>query len=168
MPDPSYKKGKRCIQIKLDGIQCGSPALKDSKHCYFHSKWHQDHVDKLYPGEIPYIPPLEDANAVQFAIMQISNCILTNRIDGKTAGRMLYALQIASSNLKLTKFEADNRSEVITDLDNVDSNPLDNAKDQYESLISMLDRTAGEMNDEKVAAYLKAKEQDKNRNQPAQ
>jgi len=43
--------------------------------------------------------PLEDANSIQIALMQVIDAILSNRLDSKRAGLVLYALQTASSNL---------------------------------------------------------------------
>ena len=34
----------RCQHIKVNGIQCGSPALKDRKFCYFHQRWHKSRI----------------------------------------------------------------------------------------------------------------------------
>ena len=45
------------------------------------------------------LPPFEDANSIQIALMQVVDAILHNRIDTKRAGLVLYALQTASSNL---------------------------------------------------------------------
>ena len=45
------------------------------------------------------LPPLEDANSIQIALMQVIDAILHNRLDNKRAGLVLYALQTASSNL---------------------------------------------------------------------
>ena len=30
----------RCRHIKVNGTQCGSPALREEKYCYFHMRWH--------------------------------------------------------------------------------------------------------------------------------
>src|SRR5205823_14269616 len=53
-----------------------------------------------------YLPPLEDANGIQSAIMEVARALLQNKIDRKTAGLLFYALQTASANLKQrVKFE---------------------------------------------------------------
>src|SRR5271168_2122459 len=101
MSSNEYKNIPRCTQIKVSGVQCSSPALKQKPYCYFHNRWHQAHPaieakDPALDGAaLPQLPPLEDANAVQFALMEVANLILHNRIDGKIANRLLYALQIA-------------------------------------------------------------------------
>jgi len=45
------------------------------------------------------LPPFEDANSIQIALMQVVDAILHNRLDNKRSGLVLYALQTASSNL---------------------------------------------------------------------
>ena len=82
----------QCEHVKLNGIRCGSPALKNKTLCYFHFRAHDRHEK--------YIPFLEDGNALQFALMQIIRGVMDDRIDLKKANTLLYALQIAASNLK--------------------------------------------------------------------
>src|SRR2546430_3002913 len=31
----------RCRHLKVNGTQCGSPALKDHRFCFFHQQWHE-------------------------------------------------------------------------------------------------------------------------------
>src|SRR5437762_12627530 len=31
----------RCRHLKVNGTQCGSPALKDHRFCYFHQQWQE-------------------------------------------------------------------------------------------------------------------------------
>src|SRR5271165_1418363 len=100
----------RCQHIKVNGIQCGSPALKDRKFCYFHQRWHKSRIQinanraRRAKFSIDF-PILEDANSIQVALMQTTRLLLTNQIDQKTAALILYALQTASSNLRDTEFE---------------------------------------------------------------
>jgi hypothetical protein len=109
-------------------------------HGLFHNRWHLAHPahtesEKL-GGALPSLPPLEDANAVQFAVMQVANLILNNQIDGKTANRLLYALQIASTNLKQAKFETSFSERIVVDLESVKNTPLHAdawSRDDFES-----------------------------------
>jgi hypothetical protein len=32
-----------CQHIKVNGLQCGSPAMRRNKFCYFHKRHHQEH-----------------------------------------------------------------------------------------------------------------------------
>jgi hypothetical protein len=63
---------------------------------------------------------LEDANSVQVAIMQVLEQLACGQMEPKVAGLMLYGLQIASSNLKHTRFEAMSSTDVVIDRDDVD------------------------------------------------
>ena len=98
----------RCQHIKVNGIQCGSPALRNQKYCYFHNQWREARIN-LYSrqhvrGSLTF-PVLEDANSIQISLMQIMNLIAAGQIDSKTAGLLLYALQTASNNLSRISFE---------------------------------------------------------------
>ena len=100
----------RCQHIKVNGTQCGSPALKDRKFCYFHQQWQQRRIQlsanrarrSRYSLDLPI---LEDANSIQVALMQAMRLLLTQQVDHKTAALLFYALQTASSNLRHTEFE---------------------------------------------------------------
>ena len=43
---------------------------------------------------------LEDAVSIQFAIVDVAQALAANRIEAKRAGLLLYALQVASANVK--------------------------------------------------------------------
>jgi hypothetical protein len=100
----------RCQHIKVNGVQCGSPALKNRKKCHFHQRWQQGRIQlganharrSRYSLELPI---LEDANSIQVALMQGLRLLLTNQVDHRTAALLFYALQTASSNLSRTTFE---------------------------------------------------------------
>ena len=94
----------RCQHIKINGTQCGSPALRRNRLCYFHKSWQNSRIvlnaDRARRTRAVFdLPLLEDANSIQIALMQVIRLILGGQIDQKTAGLLLYALQTASSNL---------------------------------------------------------------------
>ena len=104
---PKYPN--RCEHIKVNGVQCGSPALRRHRFCFFHKRFHDERirlvVDRArHPGTFT-LPVLEDANSIQIAIMQVMRLLLSQQIDHKTASLMLYALQTASTNLRMTNFK---------------------------------------------------------------
>ena len=107
----------RCQHIKVNGLQCGSPALRRKKFCFFHQRWRnypKTHRSKWSdPVSWFDLPPLEDANSVQEAVMQVTRLVLCGRMDNKTAGVLLYALQIANTNLKHLTFEPDWKQVVV-------------------------------------------------------
>lgn len=107
----------QCEHIKINGLRCGSPALKGERFCYFHQNWRNDRNRSSSPGMIPEaafrnlaglspaptsdrLPLLEDADAVQCAIFNTLQDLRAGRLDHKTAALLLYGLQIASSNLR--------------------------------------------------------------------
>jgi len=105
-----YGYPDRCQHIKVNGTQCGSPALRRNRFCFFHKRFQDERInlstDRRRRGAATFIlPVLEDANSIQMAIMQIMRLILTGQIEHKTASLLLYALQTASTNLRSTKFE---------------------------------------------------------------
>ena len=110
----------RCRHLKVNGTQCGSPALKDHRFCYFHQQWHERKLvinsarARKVRGTFS-LPVLEDANAIQLSVMQIMQLLLEGQIPQKTAGLLFYGLQIASSNLKHTNFEPETKNEIVID-----------------------------------------------------
>src|SRR5512143_2353433 len=103
-----------CQHLKVNGQPCGSPALKHHRHCYFHSEAQKreracaQRQRNLYKrDQYLQFPVLEDANAIQVALMQTIDGLLDGRLNERQTGLLLYALQTASSNLKHTTFEAD-------------------------------------------------------------
>jgi hypothetical protein len=93
------RRAPRCAHVKSDGVRCGSPALLHQTYCYAHT-----HMHRPAPG-LEQLPPFEDANGIQCALMQVADAIVRGAIDTKRAALLLYALQIASANLKRVSFE---------------------------------------------------------------
>lgn len=96
-----------CEHLKANGIYCGSPALRGLRHCYFHHEHYQALARNRGKAKRAAcaLPPLEDANSVQVALMEVSRALLEDRIELKRAALLLYSLQIASANLKRVNFE---------------------------------------------------------------
>jgi hypothetical protein len=109
----------RCQHIKVNGTQCGCPALRRNKLCYFHKRHHEERLTlnadraRRRRNVTIDLPVLEDANAIQVSLMQIMRLLVAGQIEGKTAGLLLYALQTASANLSRTMFEPYIRSIVV-------------------------------------------------------
>jgi len=118
---------RRCQHIKSDGTQCGSPALRNDKFCHFHQESRPERVEIKSPaGETSEIlvPVFEDAASIQMMVRRIAVLILQDKIDSKKAGQLLYALQIAASNLKQLKEEKPRPVQVVVDRDKVEEVPL--------------------------------------------
>ena len=132
---PSYPN--RCQHIKVNGTQCGSPALRRNRFCYFHKLHHEERIQlntdrqkndrqktaRARRAVAINLPVLEDADSIQVSLMQITRLLIAGDIDMKTAGLVLYALQTASSNLHRTRFEP-NMCDVILDPSSVGETPL--------------------------------------------
>ena len=101
-----------CEHIKPGGEQCGSPALRRKKYCYYHESVHrriprinmmvhllnprsEQHPDFRY--DMPY---LEDAEALQMAYTQLIHVVTQERIKTEHARLVLSALHGASLNLR--------------------------------------------------------------------
>jgi hypothetical protein len=129
---PSYPiEIRRCQHIKTSGAQCGSPALRNDKDklCYYHKH------NRLAPAELYMdgdrycdsqimIPPFEDAHSIQMVLRHVVQLLLQKRINPKDAGLMLYALQIASGNLKQMQAEKPRPTQVVMDPEKVEATPM--------------------------------------------
>ena len=117
----------RCQHIKVSGIQCGSPALRKKSFCFYHQQNRPLTVEcysegQYSTGEI-VLPVFEDAHSIQTVIRQVVQLVLQKRIERKTAGLLLYALQISSSNLKRMELEKPQPEQVVTDLETESETP---------------------------------------------
>ena len=139
---PSFTAA-RCRHIKVNGTQCGSPALRNKIFCFYHQN------DRPCPlpcysdieyatGEIT-LPFFEDAHSIQAVIRQVVQMVLQKRIEQKTASLLLYALQIASSNLKRMELEKPQPEQVVIDLE-----PVLDPQDAWQAPIARSGETAGE------------------------
>ncbi len=127
---PSYPLTiRRCQHIKVNGTQCGSPALRDEKYCYYHLQCHQKnmqvHLNAPAPAEHGPItlPTLEDANSIQAGLVEVMRLLLTSQIEYRTASLLLRALRLAASNVKRTCFEPQ-PTHVVIDPDCVEHRPI--------------------------------------------
>jgi len=119
----------RCQHLRTNGTQCGSPTLRRNRFCYFHKRYQDErirlNVDRRRRGTATFfLPVLEDANSIQMSLMQVMRLMLTAQIEHKTASLLLYALQTASANLRLTRFDP-HVHEVILDPRQASASPLD-------------------------------------------
>src|SRR5258706_15986490 len=79
-----------CIHIKVNGIRCGSPALRDSVKCYFH----HSHRRRLKRKAVAHT--LKTRGGRMAAIQQVMDALLTDRVDPGIARSMLYAIHLGS------------------------------------------------------------------------
>ena len=117
---------KRCQHIKVNGTQCGSPALRDGKCCYYHVRYHWPELEALQNNNEWRKPTatLEDANSIQVSLANVMERLVMQEIDHKTAALLLYALQTASMNLKRTSLEPELPTQVVIDRESVANRPI--------------------------------------------
>jgi hypothetical protein len=100
----SHPESRRfqCRHIRVNGFRCGAVSLRGESLCFYHHSSHRRrHQPPAGDPQLEHIPvPLiEDRASIQIALNDIIARIATNAIDPRRAGLILYALQIASSNL---------------------------------------------------------------------
>ncbi len=120
---------RRCRHVKTKGTQCGSPALKGKELCYYHEQNRPVAAELYIDGErysdgSIMLPPFEDAHSIQTVIRHVVQLVLTRRIERKDAGLLLYALQIASGNLKTMQAENAKPTQVVVELEKAGETPL--------------------------------------------
>jgi hypothetical protein len=93
-----------CTHIKVNGIRCGSPSLRQEVFCYFHQRMirgvRTPPKSRLHP-----IANFEDPQAIQASLMEVVNALVRNQIDVPRARLVLRALSIAVRNASKTHFD---------------------------------------------------------------
>jgi hypothetical protein len=92
-----------CTHIKVNGVRCGSPALRAEVFCYFHQRMirgvRTPPKSRLHP-----IALIEDEEGIQASLMEIINALVRNTIDLRRAQLILRALHIAARNAPRVHF----------------------------------------------------------------
>jgi hypothetical protein len=89
-----------CAQRKTDGDPCQSPALSGERFCHFHKIMGLPKVNiDNHPSGHSYLPVFEDNVSIQKAISYVCEMMLHRRIEAKEAAILLYAMQVASTNM---------------------------------------------------------------------
>jgi hypothetical protein len=95
---------KLCSHIKVTGVRCGSPALREKEFCYFHQRMlrgiHTPPEARLHPVAL-----IENEEAIQSSLMELINAIARNSIDLRRADLILKALHIAVKNSRRVGFD---------------------------------------------------------------
>ena len=94
-----------CRHLKEDGAFCQMPALRERNYCFFHLRERGRRLrmaqEAARQRSSPLVlPPFEDMTAVNAGLTLVVVALAFRRIDQRTAGLLLYALQQAASNLK--------------------------------------------------------------------
>ena len=93
-----------CTHIKVNGIRCGSPSLRQEVFCYFHQRMIRG-VRTPPKSRIHPIANFEDAEAIQASLMEVVNALVRNHIDVPRARLILRALSIAARNATKVRFD---------------------------------------------------------------
>src|ERR1700690_1011725 len=121
----SAKSILRCQHIKVDGVQCGSPALRGERRCHFHDRW--ERVDRGATGPSALgsnvLPALEDANSIQLALAEVMRLAIMGRIEHRVFSLLLSALRIAAANVKHLSLTP-KPTHMVIDPESVESRPL--------------------------------------------
>jgi len=88
----------RCRWVRQDGTSCGSPQMKKHIYCFAHRQMMEARALALS------LHAPEDANAIQIGIMRIQKALIEGTISTKTAGLLLYSMQLALQNVRQTTF----------------------------------------------------------------
>ena len=99
---------QRCTHIKATGHRCGSPALRGEYFCYFHTRMVKGLSAARPTAEIWPSSNLEDAEALQCALMELVQTLYSGQIDYKTASLILRAMHIGVRNMKNIRFDCMN------------------------------------------------------------
>ncbi len=121
----SSKPILRCQHIKVDGVQCGSPALRGERRCYFHERWQRidtgtDSYRALGNG---VLPALEDANSIQLALAEVMRLAICGHIEYSVFALLLRALRIAAANVKNLS-PIPKPTHMVIDPESVENRPL--------------------------------------------
>jgi hypothetical protein len=100
---PLHPNVRRCTHIQITGHRCGSPALKQEYFCYFHTRMIKG-VQTRVDSQIHPIALIENAEAIQSAIMHMIDGVLKGTIDNQRAALVLKALYIAVRNSRHVYF----------------------------------------------------------------
>lgn len=107
-------RSPRCMHVRSNGVRCGSPAMRRNAFCFFHDRYYNAPAEDTFP-------PLEDANAIQVALMQVlerlrREALRPGSLDLRAVNSLLYGLQTAAFNSKRTSFDSfTTRRETVTD-----------------------------------------------------
>ncbi len=90
-----------CQLIKIDGVPCGSPALRSRMYCYFHQRSADLYQVRSTPrsGEPIPLDPVRDRLELQVSLTRIIRSFAMGRIDDHRATLLLRGIQTAARNL---------------------------------------------------------------------
>jgi hypothetical protein len=147
---------RRCQHIKVNGIQCGSPAMRDERFCFFHEQcrvMNREINMRFTEHGIIKLPTLEDANSIQLGLSEVMRLLVTHQIDHRIASLLLRALRTAAANVRFTSCEPKQSTQIVIDPKCVENRPLgatawSTVEGRDYDLIGTNDETNRETNDQ--------------------
>ena len=89
-----------CSERKWNGDPCRSRVVYGESVCHYHKVMGKPKVElNNSPSGHTYLPAFEDAVSIQNAISDVCEMMLHRRIEAKEASILLYAMQVASTNM---------------------------------------------------------------------
>ncbi len=88
-----------CRHIKPNGLRCQSPAFRRGSFCYFHARLYNRTTGEGAAINRLDLPDMRDPDAIHAALRKTLHAYCSSRLDRKSAGLLLYALQIAAQNV---------------------------------------------------------------------
>ena len=136
-----HPKTRICSHIKVNGVRCGSPALREEVFCYFHQRMIRG-VRTPPRSRIHPMAMLEDRESIQASLMEVINALVRNQIDYKRAALVLRALHIATRNSNKLNFHW-NRDRMVDEVPEYPAVPEPKAPDnalQQAGVLSQINR----------------------------
>ena len=94
-----------CNFLKYDGVLCGSPAMRGTDYCYFHTR----QLQSAYYGARAHrrryetrftLPALDTPETILAMLNQVAQALAADTIDYRRASAMISALRMASAELR--------------------------------------------------------------------
>jgi len=83
------------------GAKCHFIALRGMTYCYFHVPGRRPAQGQGRVSNRPFkLPVMKDRSAIQLALGQVLSAINSSKINARSAGQLLYGIQIASDNIR--------------------------------------------------------------------
>ena len=105
-----HPNSPRCHHVRTNGLRCGSPAMRNNKHCYYHR---QTLGSPRNPRRAE-LTNLEDGNAIQLAIAHLDRQIDMGTIEYRAAHIKADLYRLALRNLKNMNPDPCNQKDVVT------------------------------------------------------
>ncbi|MGA9308536.1 MAG: hypothetical protein WBW31_24280 [Candidatus Sulfotelmatobacter sp.] len=118
---PLNQNIRACTHIKVNGVPCGSPALRGEVFCYFHQRMIRG-VRTPAKSRLHPIALIENEEGIQASLMEVINALVRNTIDFRRAQLILRALHIAVKNSPRVHFNI-YKDEMIHEVPNYPAAP---------------------------------------------